>query len=60
MAVVFTDVTKCRAVQRNHFRSNMENYSVIGLFRGNRALVQKNKKMEPRSTDHYKEGKGKG
>jgi len=60
MAVVFTDVTKCKAVQRNHFRSNMENYNVIGLFRGNRALVYKNRKMELRSTDQNKEGKGKG
>jgi len=48
MAIVFTDVTKCREIQRNHFRSNMENYSVTGLFRGNRALVQKNMKMELR------------
>ena len=38
----------------------MENYNVIGLFRGNRALVYKNRKMELRSTDQNKEGKGKG
>jgi len=37
----------------------MENYSVTGLFRGNRALVQKNRNMELRSTDWNKEGKGK-
>jgi len=60
MVVVFTDVTKCRAVQRNHFRSNMENYNLTGLFRGNRALVHKNRKMELRSTNQNKQGKGKG
>ena len=60
MEVVFTNVTKYRVVQRNHFRNNMENYSVTGLLRGNRALVQKNRKMELRSTDQNKEGKGKG
>jgi len=59
MTIVFTDVKKCRAVQRNHFKSNMENYSVTGLFRGNRALVQKNRKMELRSIDQNKKGKGK-
>jgi len=59
MVVVFTDVTKCKAVQRNHFRSNMENYSVTSLFRGYRALVQKKRKMELRSTDQNKEGKRK-
>ena len=41
MAVVFIDVTKCRAVQRNLFRSNMENYSVTGLFKGKMALVRR-------------------
>jgi len=60
MAVVFTDVTKCRVVQRNHFRSNMENYSVRSLFKDNTTLVEKNMNMEPRSTDQNKEGKGKG
>jgi len=60
MAIVFTNVTKCRVVHRNHFRSNMANYSVTGLFRGNRALAQKSRKMELRSTDQNKEGKGKG
>ena len=59
MAVVFTDVTKCREVQRNHFISNMENYSVTDLFIGNRALVHKNRNMELRSTDQNKEGKEK-
>jgi len=60
MVVVFTDVTICRVVQRNHFRSNMLNYSIIGLFRGNRALAQKNKKMELGYINKNKEGEGKG
>lgn len=51
---------KCMEVQRNHFISNMENYSVIGLFRSYMTLVQKTKKMELRSTDQNKECKGKG
>ncbi len=38
----------------------MKNYSVTGLFRGNKELVQKNVKMELRSIDQNKEGKGKG
>ena len=53
-------MTECMTVQRNQFRSNMSNYSVTSLLRGNRALVYKNRKMELRSTYQNKEGKGKG
>ena len=55
MAVMFIDVTKCRAVQRNHFRSNMENHIIIGLFRGSKVMVQKNRMKEQRTTDQNKE-----
>ena len=33
MELVFTHVTKCRVVQKNHFGSNMANSSVIVIFR---------------------------
>lgn len=52
MEVVFTYVKKCRAVQRNHFSSNMENHIIIGLFRGNNVMVQKNRMKEQRTIDH--------
>ena len=55
MVVVFTDATKCRAVQRNHFRSNMENHIIIGLFKGSKVMVQNNRMKEQRTTDHNQE-----
>ena len=55
MVVVFTDVPKCKAVQRNHFRSNMENYIITSLFRGNKVMVQKNRMKEQRNTDQNQE-----
>ena len=61
MVVVFADVKKFREVQGNHFIGNMENYSVTGLLRGNRALVQKNmKNMELKSTNQNEEVEDKG
>lgn len=53
--VVFIDATKCRAVQRNHFTSNMENHIIIGLFRGNKVMVQRNRMKEQRATDENQE-----
>ena len=55
MAVVFTDVTKCKAVQRNHFRSNMAKYIITSLFGGNKVMVQKNRMKEQRTTDPNQE-----
>jgi len=55
MAVVFTDVKKCKVVQRNHFRSNMANYIITSLFRGNKVMVQKNRMKEQRTTNHNHE-----
>jgi len=55
MAIVFTDVTKCREVQRNHFRSNMENHIITGLFKGNKVMVQKNRMKEQRTTNQNQE-----
>jgi len=60
MAVAFIDVIKCMVFQRNHFKSNTENYNATGLLRGNRSLAQKNRKMELRSADKNKEHKGEG
>ena len=55
MAVLFTDVTKCRVVQRNHFRSNMENHIITGLFSGNKVMVQNNRMKEQRTIDQNQE-----
>ena len=44
MAIVFTDVTKCKAVQRNQFRNDkvMATHIVAGQFR---VMAQNNKMM---------------
>jgi len=52
---VFTDVTKCRVVQRNHFKSNMENHIISILFRGNKVMVQNNMMKEQRTTNQNQE-----
>jgi len=59
MGVAFTEVTKCMVVQRNHFKSYMENLNVTGLLKGNMALAHENRKMELKSTDQNKEVEGK-
>lgn len=53
MEVVFTNVTKCKEIQRNQFINDkvMETHIVIGLFRGNRVMEQKNRMMRQKITD---------
>jgi len=53
MDVMFTYVTKCKAIQRNQFRNDimMPTHIVTGQFKGNRLMAQKNKMMEQRHTD---------
>ena len=60
MVVVFTNVTKCRAIQWNHFKSNMENHIITGLFRGNKVMVQNNMMKEQRTTNQNQEVDEKG
>lgn len=38
----------------------MENHIIIGLFRGNKVMVQKNRMKEQRTTDRNQEVEGKG
>jgi len=38
----------------------MENHIIIGLLRGNKVMVHKNRMMEQRNTDHNQEVEGKG
>lgn len=43
MEVVFTDVTKCREIQRNQFRNDkvVETHIGTGHFIGNKVMAQK-------------------